>query len=82
MEFQLKLGNKHFTITEKDRVLFNGACYILVTQTYNSGWHKDNPTIAKAKAKKWIIQEVMVQIGTKNYGGKTYPLYKFIKEVE
>lgn len=67
--FELKLGRKIYTITEKDRVLFNGNCYQLVTQNYQRGWNRITPTLAKAKAEKYIKQGYLVE-GTKtqSYG--------------
>lgn len=82
MEFSLKIGHMEFTVSGKDRILFNGACYILVTQTYRSGWSRVNPTLSKVKCKKWIKQGILEQVGVKKYGSAIYPLYKFVREVE
>ena len=41
--FELKIGRRTYTITESDNVLFNGACYLLVSQQYQSGWQKISP---------------------------------------
>jgi len=82
MEFNLKIGHREFTISEKDRILFNGAVYVLVTQTYHSGWDRVNPTVSKAKCNKWIKQGILEQAGTRKFGSVIYPLYKFVREVE
>ena len=34
--FEMKIGRRTYTITETDRILFNGNSYQLVTQSYQS----------------------------------------------
>ncbi|WP_461199287.1 hypothetical protein [Enterococcus sp. N249-2] len=74
---KLKLGQKHFDITENDRVADNGACQMLSTQTQATysgrARYVYNPTIAKAKFKKFLKEGILVYIGDKN--GMKY--YKF-----
>ena len=45
---------RKFNVTEKDRVLFNGNCYILLTQTYYRDWSCINPIISKTLFNKLI----------------------------
>ena len=59
--FELKVGRRTYTIIESDQVLFNGKCYLLVTQKYQSGWNKVTPTLAKTKAEKYIKQGYLVE---------------------
>ena len=67
--FDLKLGRRTFTITENDRILFNGNSYQLVTQNYQSGWHDATPKLAKTKAEKYIKQGYLVEGSkTQSYG--------------
>lgn len=80
-EFELKIGRKIFTISSTDRILFNGVSYILVTQSYRSGWNKINPTVSKANCHKWVDEGILVEDGCKKYGDEVYPLYRFEKEV-
>ena len=40
---KLKIGHRYFDITEKDRVMFNGKIYIVITQKYFSEWNYANP---------------------------------------
>lgn len=47
MTIKLKIGKHMFNISEKDRVVYNGAGAILETQTYFSGWHDCHPSLAK-----------------------------------
>lgn len=67
--FELKIGHRTYTITENDRILFNGNSYQLVTQNYQSGWYDATPKLAKTKAEKYIKKGYLVE-GTKtqSYG--------------
>ena len=82
MECKIKMNRKIYTITDKDRIMFNGSVYMLITQKEWSGYSQYNPTVPKKYATKWIKDGVLVLCGTYNccYDIK-YPLYKFVKEV-
>lgn len=47
MKVKLKIGRNIFEVSERDVVVHNGACAILMTQTYFSGWHQCQPSLAK-----------------------------------
>ena len=82
MNFEIKMNRKVFTITDKDRIMFNGACYISVTQRAWFGYSQGCPTVPKTLATKWIKDNALVLCGTYDCGnGIKYPLYKFVKEV-
>lgn len=67
--FELKIGRNTYTITENDRILFNGNCYQLVTQSVRSGWYDTSPKLAKTKAVKYIKQGFLVEGSkTQSYG--------------
>lgn len=67
--FELKIGRRTYTITENDRILFNGNSYQLVTQNYQSGWYDATPKLAKIKAEKYIKQGYLVEGSkTQSYG--------------
>ena len=76
------MNRKVFTITDKDRIMFNGACYILVTQRTWFGYSQGCPTVPKKYAEKWIKEGILVVGEDYTSFGVTYPLYKFVKEVE
>ena len=57
---ELKIGRKVFDITEKDVVLFNGACWQLITQTIFSGWHSYYPTMSKTICEKFVKKGILV----------------------
>ena len=50
--FVLKIGRNSYTITESDRVVFDGNCYQLVTQNYRCRLSVLTPVLAKNKAEK------------------------------
>ena len=51
---KIKSGHKEFVLTEKDRILFNGCAYILITQKILKGYSSYSPTLTKSKIKKLI----------------------------
>lgn len=75
--FKLKIGRKTYTITESDRVLFNGFCYQLVTQNYQSGWNRVTPKLSKTKAEKYIKQGYLVYAYKTNVSGSSMVYYRF-----
>lgn len=81
MKFTVKMNFKNYTLTENDRIMFNGVCYILVTQKVLCGYFKCNPTVPKKHAEKWIKDGALVKCGTCKYTYDEYPLYRFMKEV-
>ena len=67
--FEMKIGRRTYTITEHDRILFNGNCYQLVTQTSGTSWSSTTPTLEKTKAVKYIKQGYLVEGSkTQSYG--------------
>lgn len=60
-------SRKHFDVTNKDLVMFNGACYQLTTKRYlkyDDANHLFSryrtPIIPNSRAEKWIKQGVLV----------------------
>ncbi len=82
MNCKIKMNRKTYNITDADRIMFNGVCYILVTQKVRFGYSQGNPTVPKKSATKWIKDGALVLCGTCKYTYDEYPLYKFVKEVE
>lgn len=78
---EIKIGRRFYTITEEDRVLFNGASFQLITQSYiqhfSKGWEKRHPTISKLKCNQWIKQGLLVHCGFRMSQGVRMELYKF-----
>lgn len=75
--FELKLGRRNYTITENDRVLFNGNCYQLVTQVSRSDWYDSTPILAKTKAEKYIKQGYLVEGSKTQSHGIPMIYYRF-----
>jgi hypothetical protein len=48
----IKCGRKEFDLNENDEIMYNGACYQIITKKYREGWDELTPRIANAIAKK------------------------------
>ena len=59
---ELKIGRRVFNITEKDIVMFNGACWQLITQTIHSGWNNYYPTVSKALCEKLLKKNILILV--------------------
>jgi hypothetical protein len=57
---ELKIGREKYELTEDDEILFNGACYILMTRKIGRGFREYSPTIAKTTMHKLIKNGDMV----------------------
>ena len=57
---ELKIGRLVFDITEKDIVMFNGACWQLITQTIHSGWNNYYPTVSKTLCEKLLKKNILI----------------------
>lgn len=62
---KLKIGRQVFDITEKDVVMFNGACWQLMTQTVRSGWYDCHPTVSKTLCEKLLKKDVLILVEKK-----------------
>ena len=56
----VKCGRREFTLDKTDEILYNGACYQIVTQTYNQGFSEYYPIIAKVRAEKMIKDGILI----------------------
>lgn len=75
--FELKIGRRTYTITENDRILFNGYSYQLVTQVSRSGWYTTTPRVAKTKAERYIKQGYLVEGSKTQSHGVPMIYYRF-----
>ena len=73
----IKCGRRTFTVTEKDRILDNGACYILITQYYFDGFARCTPNVAKSTFKQ-LQKEGKIKLCSKKYLDK-FDLYQFVE---
>lgn len=72
---EIKTRNGIINVSNKDVVLFNGACWQLLTQTYFSDYHYRYYLLNKAKCEKWVKDGVLVLKKASNQMGLWY--YRF-----
>ncbi|WCF11607.1 hypothetical protein NDS46_30135 (plasmid) [Paenibacillus thiaminolyticus] len=58
----VKCGRKMIELTEKDVIMYNGACYQIITRNKGLGWNESIPKIAKAKAQELIKKNLLVNV--------------------
>lgn len=56
----LKVGRHLYDINENDVVMFNGACWQLITRSIFSGWHSYPPTVSKVICEKFVKKGILV----------------------
>ena len=81
---KIKCGRRVFEVTSKDRILDNGACYQLITQTYNKGFNTMIPVVSK-RLFKTLKKDGAIRLSTekrKGYYGESLDLYEFIDGVD
>lgn len=44
---EIKAGRRKFVCTNRDRIMFNGKVYSLITQKYTQGWDRVAPIVSK-----------------------------------
>ena len=82
---EITANRRKFNVSEKDRVLFNGHCYILLTQTCYSDWSHICPTISKSLFNKLIKEGKAVktdEVYNSPFGtiSPNNVIYKFVGE--
>lgn len=60
MPMEIKSYRDTLTLTEKDLIMDNGACFQLVTQHKFSGWHQHPYLLSKATCNKLIKEGKLV----------------------
>lgn len=56
----LKIGRLVFDITEKDVVMYNCACWQLITQKIRKGWRDYTPKLSKILCEKFVKKGILV----------------------
>ena len=64
-ELKIKHRRRELTLTEKDLITDNGACYQLITQRYfvgsiMKGWHEQSYVLSKTTCKKLIKEGKLI----------------------
>ena len=57
---ELKFGRNVFDITDKDVVMFNGACWQLISQKIFDWWYNYSPKISKTMCEKFVKKGILV----------------------
>lgn len=83
---ELKISRKVFDITKKDVVLFNGACWQLITQTIFGGWHSYYPKMSKTMCEKFVKKGILILTNKKDEyiteDGKQMGLYYYKFDID
>lgn len=77
---ELKIGRRFFEINDKDVVMYNGACWQLITQSYFDGWHYATPTMSKTMCDKFVKKNILVHFKTNGEyttDGRKFGLYYY-----
>lgn len=57
---ELKFGRNVFNITDEDVVMFNGACWQLISQKIFDGWYDYHPKVSKTMCEKFVKKGILV----------------------
>lgn len=60
MELVIKHRKGELTLTDKDIIMDNGACFQLITQSYMEGWHSRYYELSKTTCKKLIKNQELI----------------------
>lgn len=58
---KIKIGRRTFSLTGEDKILDNGACYQLMTQTIRKGYDETYPVISKTTFNKLLKEDKVVK---------------------
>ena len=78
----IKCGRREFEVTREDRILDNGSCYQLITQTYIEGFSKQYPIVSKTMFKNLFKNGEIIKSVEKykdSLSNKECDLYEFTK---
>ena len=53
-EIEIRASRRKFICTNKDKIMYNGSCYQLMTQTYHKDWCDLSPVISEAEFKRLL----------------------------
>lgn len=73
----LKAGRKTFECNSSDKIMFNGACYILITKKVWAGWNEENPTISKTEFNRLKKLGVLSEPQKRKWGYTEVQIYNF-----
>ena len=79
MEVKATNTRQKFNCTKKDKIMYNGSCYQLITQTFQQGWDDMTPKISEKEFKRLLAEGAL----SEPYENKriiVVTMYDFIKE--
>ena len=59
---KIKCGHREFEVNSNDIIMYNGACYQIVTKEYSKGWDRLTPVISKVKAEKMVKDGLLIVV--------------------
>ena len=78
MVLEIKSRRKTYKLTEKDRIMYNGKAYILMTQTVRDNFIDIHPTLTTSLVQK-LIKEGKLELANgkfvSDYTGAEYDMY-------
>jgi hypothetical protein len=72
-EVIVKCGRKEYDLNSKDVIMYNGACYQIITREVRNGWFTYPPRIPTAKAIK-MIKDGRLKLAKSNKGLEYYKI--------
>lgn len=69
-----------FNCTKKDKIMYNGNCYQLVTQSFHKDFSDVTPTISKTEFNRLMKEGVLSEPYEKKWTYMNVTMYYFVKE--
>lgn len=82
MEVKATNTRQKFNCTTKDKIMYNGNCYQLTTQTFHKDWTELLPVISEKEFKRLVTEGALSEPYEKlsPMTGITLTMYDFVKE--
>lgn len=80
MEVKARNTKKKFDCTKKDKIMFNGHCYQLVTQDFIRNWYHETPVVSKTEFNRLLKENALSEPYEVKYHYSIVTMYDFIKE--
>lgn len=81
-EIEVKVTNtrQKFICTSKDKIMDNGCCYQLITQSFRKDWSDTIPKISKTEFNRLLKLGVLSKPYTKKMNYSVVAMYDFVLE--
>ena len=76
-KIEITASRRKFTCTSEDKIMYNGAVYILITQKYWVEWSEVSPTISKTEFNRLKKLGVLSEPESKKLRCTTVQIYSF-----